>query len=292
MIDILIDSLADTARLIPWLFPIYVLMEHVSHREVPAVVRGLRLGGAAGPIAGAIVGIIPQCSMSVLVTSLFAAGHVSVGTLLATYLATSDEALPILLAHGSHGGFVLALIGVKLIIAVMAGYLADAVLGRHHPLPGPVSPPREPCSHTESVSWKELIGHGLRHTAVVVAWVFVATFLLGVLLERSGGLEWVSGSGGLGAARILAVASFGLIPNCAASVAITEAFLRAGLPFGTTIAGLSAGAGFGPIVLFREVNLRRAVVVLSWLLASAIVSGLVIEALYPVSLPAMPPVMP
>ncbi|MFB3855432.1 MAG: putative manganese transporter [Vicinamibacterales bacterium] len=285
MAEILAESIADTARLIPWLFPIYVLMEYVSHREVPVFVRRLRLGGAAGPIAGAFVGIIPQCSMSVMVTSLFAAGHVSAGTLLATYLATSDEALPILLAEGSQFRAVFALVGAKLAIALIAGYLADAALGRQHLAPGPTHAFREPGSHTESVSWPEIIGHGSRHTAVVAAWVLVATFLLGVLLERSGGLEWISGGGSVGAARVLAVALFGLIPNCATSVAITEAFLRAGLPFGAAIAGLSAGAGFGPIVLVREVGLRRSAVVLAWLLASAVVSGLVIDALYPLSLP-------
>jgi hypothetical protein len=226
--------------------------------------------------------------MSVMVTSLFASGHVSVGTLLATYVATSDEALPILIAEGRHGRVVFWLIATKLVIAVAAGYLADGVLGRQRALGGKPEGGGGISSHTETVSWVEPFVHGLRHTAIVVVWVFAVTLALGLVVESSGSLEWAKRSGPAGFTRVLAVATFGLIPNCAVSVAITEAFLRAGMPFGTTIAGLSAGAGFGPIVLLREVDRRQAVVVLAWLLGIAVVSGLAIDAFYPLSLPVAP----
>lgn len=285
--DLLLESFVDTLRLVPWLLPIYVVLEYISHREVPSVVRRLKLGGAAGPVAGALLGVIPQCSMSVMVTSLFATGHVSMGTLLATYLATSDEALPILLAEGRQGNVILMVVGAKMAIAVVAGYLVDAVLRPN----GEASraTPAACCagSHTGPLRWTGIVVHGLRHTMVVVAWVFTATFLLGILLEGSGSLDWVGGDAGEGFFRVAAVAAFGLIPNCAASVAITEALLKAGLPFGPAIAGLSAGAGFGPIVLFREVEMRRALSILAMLLAVAIAGGLVIDAFYPMSLPVM-----
>ncbi len=285
--EILLESFVDTLRLVPWLLAIYVALEYISHREVPGVVRRLRLGGAAGPVAGALLGVIPQCSMSVMVTSLFANGHVSARTLLATYVATSNEALPILLAEGRKGDVILMLVGAKLVIAVVAGYLMDSVLRRREEASRATLAASACCAggHTGPIRWTGIFVHGVRHTMVVVAWVFFATFLLGLLLEVSGSLDWVGGEAGEGLFRVAAVAVFGMIPNCAASVAITEAFLRAGLPFGATIAGLSAGAGFGPIVLFREVEMRRALSILAWLLVVAIVSGLLIDAFYPMALP-------
>jgi hypothetical protein len=136
------------------------------------------------------------------------------------------------------------------------------------------------------VSWPEIIVHGLRHSMVVTAWVFAATSLLGIMLALgSGQVAWLTSGVTWSPARVAGVALFGMIPNCAASVAITEAFLRAGLPFGTTVAGLCAGAGFGPIVLFREARRRQAVTVLAWLAVVSVLAGLAIDALYPFSLP-------
>lgn len=284
MTEVLLESVYDTLRMLPVLVPVYILLEYLSHREVPGLVRRFRLGGPAGPLVGTLLGIIPQCSMSVLVTSLFASGRVSLGTVLATYLATSDEALPLMIAEGRHARVIVVFVALKVVIAIAAGYLADLVLGRRYaelPPTGHVI-----HSHTESVSWKDIVVHGVRHSAVVTAWVFSATFLLGLMLafgaER---VSWLTASQGWSVPRVAAVTIFGMIPNCAASVAITEAFLRAGLPFGTAVAGLSAGAGFGPIVLLREAKLRQAMIVLAWLAAVAMAAGLAIDAWYPFSIP-------
>ena len=282
--EVLVESVYDTARMLPVLVPVYILLEYLSHREVPGLVGKFRLGGPAGPLVGTLLGIIPQCSMSVLVTSLFASGRVSLGTVLATYLATSDEALPLMVAEGRHARVIVVFVALKAVIAIGAGYLADLVLGRRYtelPPTGHVI-----HSHTESVSWMEIVRHGVRHSAVVVAWVFSATFLLGLMLAwGSGRISWLAGGLGWSVPRVAGVTLFGMIPNCAASVAITEAFLKAGLPFGTAVAGLSAGAGFGPIVLLREARLRQALTVLAWLAVVAMIAGLAIDAWYPFSIP-------
>lgn len=288
--EVLLESVHDTLRMLPVLVPVYILLEYLSHREVPGLVRRFRLGGPAGPLVGTLLGIIPQCSMSVLVTSLFASGRVSLGTVLATYLATSDEALPLMIAEGRHARVVVVFVALKVVIAIAAGYLADLVLGRRYAEQPPTG--HVIHSHTESVSWKEIVLHGLRHSAVVTAWVLSATFLLGLMLALGPGrIQWLAGTGGDGTGawwavpRVAVVTLFGMIPNCAASVAITEAFLKAGLPFGTAVAGLSAGAGFGPIVLVREAKLRQALTVLAWLAAVAMAAGLAIDLWYPYSIP-------
>jgi len=282
--DVLTESLIETARMLPILLAAYVFLEYISHREVPSLVARFRLGGSAGPLAGTLLGLIPQCSMSVLVTSLFVSGRVSFGTLLATYLATSDEALPLLIADGRHAGVVGTFVGLKAVIAIVAGYAADLALGRRYTSSAPSG--RAIHSHTEAVSFREILSHGLRHSLVIGAWVFVATVLLGLAVESVGGrIDWSGLGTGSAVARVIGVTLFGMVPNCAASVAITQAFLRAGLPFGTAIAGLSAGAGLGPIVLFREAGARQGVFVLTWLFAAAVAAGLAIDWIYPLSIP-------
>ncbi|HSK09636.1 MAG TPA: putative manganese transporter [Vicinamibacterales bacterium] len=282
--EVLLESVYDTARMVPILVPVYVLLEYLSHREVLGLVRRFRLAGAAGPLVGTALGIIPQCSMSVLVTSLFASGRVSLGTLLATYLATSDEALPLMIAEGRHAPVIVTFVALKIAVAVSAGYTADLVLGRRYTDVAPTGRPIH--SHTEPVSWTTIVKHGIRHATVVTLWVFLATTLLGLMLALgSGRVAWLAGGPGWSVPRVAAVALFGMIPNCAASIAVTEAFLRAGLPFGTTIAGLSAGAGFGPIVLVREAGLRQALTVLAWLLVAAMAAGLAIDVLFPFAIP-------
>jgi hypothetical protein len=282
--EVLLESIQDTLLILPVLVPVYIVLEYISHKEVGGIVGRFRLAGAAGPLAGTVLGLIPQCSMSVLVTSLFASGRVSMGTLLATYLATSDEALPLLIAERDHGLVIAAFVALKAAIAIGGGYAADAALGRRYSDLRPTGKPIH--SHTEEAGWREIVVHGLRHSATVTAWVFGATFLLGLMLALgSQSAEGFAAGAASPLPRVLGATLFGMIPNCAASVAITEAFLKAGLPFGTAVAGLCAGAGFGPIVLFREARPRQAFVVLAWLAAVSILAGVAIDAIYPFSLP-------
>jgi len=281
--EVLVESIHDTLLILPVIVPVYVLLEYISHREVPRLVRRFRLAGAAGPAAGTLLGLIPQCSMSVLVTSLFASGRVSFGTLLATYLATSDEALPLLVAERGHASVIASFRAWNVWIAAGAGYAADMARGRRYTDAEPTGRPIH--SHTEAASWREIVVHGLRHSAIVTAWVFAATMLLGIMLALgSDQVAWLSSADAWSLPRVVGIVLFGMIPNCAASVAITEAFLKAGLPFGTTVAGLCAGAGFGPIVLLRETSGRQAATVLGWLAVVSILAGVAIDAIYPFSL--------
>jgi hypothetical protein len=282
--EVLLEGLIDTARVVPLLVGMYILLEYISHREVPSLVARFRLAGATGPLAGTILGVIPQCSMSVLMTSLFVSKRVSLGTLLATYLATSDEALPLLIAEGRHAGVIVLFVSLKAVIAIVAGYTADLALGRQYSEATPAG--RLIHSHTEAVSFGVILRHGAWHALVIGAWVLLATILLGLSIAMLGGrIDWNGLGAGSTPVRVIAVTLFGMVPNCAASVAITQAFLTAGLPFGTTVAGLSAGAGLGPIVLVREARARQAAIVLGWLAAASILAGLAIDWLYPLSLP-------
>ncbi|MCW8813028.1 MAG: arsenic efflux protein, partial [Chlorobium sp.] len=132
IIDILVGSLADTYLMIPILFALYFILEYFSHTKQLDLISRLKISGPLGPLAGTLLGIIPQCGMSVFVTTLFLSRRVTLGTLVATYLATSDEALPVLIAHRGQEEMILYIIGLKLLIGVVSGYAIDLLFSNKH----------------------------------------------------------------------------------------------------------------------------------------------------------------
>jgi hypothetical protein len=280
-----LETLRDTLPLIPILFVLYAVLEYASHREGFQLLARSRERGRLGPVAGAVLGLIPQCGMSVFVTSLFVSGRVTIGTLVATYLATSDEALPVLIAHGQQGSAVAAIVVIKFVLGVGTGIVLDLIW--------PVPPYAERAAasrlrlvqHTEGelqkTDWGRILGHSLRRTLEIVAWVFLVGLAIGGALTAIGPDRVVGALRGHPAGEVFASGLFGLIPNCAASIAIAEGLIHRVLSFGAVLAGLSAGAGYGPIVLLRERQFRSAGTVLLICFAVAVVAGLTVNATGP-----------
>lgn len=276
------ETLRDTLPLVPVLIVLYALLEYTQHREGFQLLARSRERGRLGPIAGALLGLVPQCGMSVFVTSLFISGRVTIGTLVATYVATSDEALPVLIAHGGRGRAVAAIVVMKLVLGVGAGLLLDFWW--------PTPPYAERASqsrlklvrHTEgelqTTEWGRILGHSFRRTIEIFGWVFLASLGLGALLATIGTDRLVGALRGHPFGEVFAVGVFGLIPNCAASIAIAEGLIHQVLSFGAVLAGLSAGAGYGPIVLLREREFRSAGAVLLICFALSVAAGLVVNA--------------
>ena len=277
--EILRESVVDTLPVIPVLLPVYVLLEYFSHHGGKDLVARLRIGRLNGPLAGTLLGIIPQCGMSVLVTSFYVMQRVTTGTLLATYIATSDEAIPVLLADRGHFSLVGALVLVKAVAGILWGYAVDLLLPSATQAPdrdaGGLAP--ESAIHMATVNWKAIFVHSVRRTLHITWVVFAATAVIGFVLELSSAerlLQLLSSHPYL---QILPVAAFGLIPNCAVSVAIVEAFLKAGLSPGAAVAGLCAGAGFGPILLVKDASRAVALRLLLLTVGAAIVTGLLVN---------------
>jgi hypothetical protein len=268
----------DVLPMVPVLLVLYTALELVSHRE------GTRLRSRTfGPVAGALLGVIPQCGVSVFATSLYLTGRVTTGTLVATYLATSDEAIPVLLAHGRDYQAVAGLVAVKLVVGAVAGLVVDRLL------PGGIGPASAPPSrswiqlHVENemsaAPWNRALAHGARRTVEIAAWVFVITLALGLALESSD-LQGLAAQARVHpAVEVIATALFGLVPNCAASIAIAEGYLRGVLSAGAAVAGLCAGAGYGPILLFRRAVLGTAVRLLALCLAWSLAAGALVSLL-------------
>ncbi len=276
-----VESLRDSWPLIPILLPVYAGLEYFSHHGGSDVVARLRIGRRNGPLAGTVLGLIPQCGMSVLVTSFYLLRRVTTGTLVATYLATSDEAIPVLLARRDGLPIVGALVLVKALTGFLWGYAIDAALPSE--IDDRVSDAArlapESAIHMAPVRWKSIIVHGIRHTLHIFAIVFSVTVLLGLILKMTAVEQSLHAWQGHPNLQILPVALFGLIPNCAVSVAIVQAFMAGGLSTGAAIAGLCVGAGFGPIVLIKDGDWRTGLRVLGLTLIAAVVTGYLLNAL-------------
>lgn len=281
--EILLGSLADTYLMIPVLFVLYFLLEYFSHTKQLDIISKLKISGPLGPLAGTLLGIIPQCGMSVFVTTMFLSRRVTLGTLVATYLATSDEALPVLIAHRGEEMMILYIIGLKFLIGVISGYVVDLLFGKKlydGPLPEVKSSHAVEIKHElEHTKYKEIAIHTLKRTLRIYFWVLLITIAISFALFFSDPEYLLKAIQAHPNIQIIATAIFGLIPNCAASIAIAEAFLHTGLSVGATIAGLSSGAGFGPIVLFTDGKIKTAFQALVISLVISILWGYLINYL-------------
>jgi hypothetical protein len=279
--ELLLHSIADTYLMIPVLFILYFILEYFSHTKQLDIISKLKISGPLGPLAGTLLGIIPQCGMSVFVTTLYLSRRVTLGTLIATYLATSDEAIPVLLANRGQESAILYLIGFKILIGVVTGYLVYLLMSKKY-YGGDL--PEAKSSHAveiklelEKTRYLEIAFHTLKRTMRIYLWVLLITIIISFALVYSNSNQLIRSIQSHPNIQIVVAALFGLIPNCAASIAIAEAFLHAGLSIGATVAGLSTGAGFGPIVLFKDGKLKFALQALLISLTAAILWGYVIN---------------
>ncbi len=274
--EVLIDTGMDSLKMLPYLFAAFVLIELLEQYSGAYTRELLQKVGKAGPAAGALLGCIPQCGFSVMAANLYAGGVISVGTLLAVFIATSDEAVLIMVGNPDAAARVVPLLAAKIGIAVTAGYLVDLFFAKK------ISVPKERgnlCGewgdHNEE---KGIVRSAWDHTVRIFVYLFLFTGVLN-LCVRVFGIEQLS-SALLGDTMLQPVvaAAIGLIPNCAASVILTQLYLGGAISFASVIAGLSAGAGIGLAVLCRvNQDRQESLRVIAVLFVTAVAAGLLLE---------------
>ena len=273
-LHILTHALVDSLKALPFLFLAYLLMEAAEHHTSEKMERTLRGMGKAGPLVGAGLGCLPQCGFSATAANLYAAGLISRGTLLAVFLSTSDEALPLLLGTGEGRTMIFPLLGVKILIGLAAGFGVDFLMGRF----GRPRKERDLCEHCGCKEEGGILRPALWHTVHILLFIFAVNLLLGLSLHILGedriAQLLLSGS----VLQPFAAALLGLIPNCAASVMLTQLFLQGSLSFGSMVAGLCSNAGIGLAVLLKMNRDRRenGQILLTLYLVSAVV-GLLLQ---------------
>lgn len=304
MYDVFFDALLDTVKLIPQLLIVYVGIELIKYKFSEVIRDKIKTAGKAGPLIGAGFGIVPH-GFSAFFTALYTQRLISIGTLLAVYISTSDEAVPVILAHPNKMELIFPLLAVKLIIAIAAGYSIDLIFRKSkEPAAenevcaattedcGEVSGEADShgrhrlileegcCGHTlaKPNSWQLLV-HPIVHTGKVAAFIFAVSLVLNLLMFRVGTSISNIMMGHTIFQPVIA-GLVGLIPNCAASVAITEVFLKGGISFGAVVAGLSSSTGMGMLVLFKENrSLSDTFKIIGLLYGISVVSGIVIQYL-------------
>lgn len=278
MLEVLLDSVLDTLKALPFLFGAYLLLEFLEHRASGKLVSALR--GPFGPVGGAVLGCVPQCGFSVAAANFYAGRLISPGTLLAVFLATSDEAVPILLSRPQTMTALLRLLGVKLVAAILLGLLTDLVCKRFLKLSQ--EPPFQELCEECGCEEKGVFRAALHHTGTVILLLFLVNLILSYAIyfvgEETLSLFLLSGS----VVQPFLAALLGFIPNCAASVLLTELYLAGSLSFGSAVAGLCTGAGLGLIVLFQtNRRLKENLTLAGVLYAAAVFTGLLCDLLFP-----------
>lgn len=275
--EILSDSFLDAAKLLPLLFAIYLLVEYLEHKNNNFVHNLFLKSKKSGAFLGALFGTVPQCGFSVIASELFSKKAITAGTLIAIFIATSDEAIPILIAHPDRFFDMLRLIGIKFVIAVIFGFLIDFFVktevkseetGEEHHFHGN-------CESCEDGIFKSAVIHSLK----IFIFIFLVNIILGAAAEFiSPFMQFITDRPFL---QTVIACLFGIIPNCAASVVLTELYIAGKITFSALAGGLCTGAGVGLLVLFRQnKNQKQNLAILGTVFLIGVFSGLILSLFY------------
>lgn len=286
-LDVFKDSAVDCVKMLPFLFLAFYLLEVVEQHASDRMTVMLGRSGGLGPLIGSLLGSVPQCGFSIMASDFFASGVISMGTLLAVYLSTSDEAIIILLTDPEHAKDILFLVLTKIIIGTLGGYFVLFVERRffkRDPVKARKAAEiirRRTGSDAAAVKpgFRDLLIPAWNHTKEVFVYLFIFTFLIGFMMEAFGNsvIESIFLSGS--AFQPLVASVIGLIPNCAASIMLTQLYMDGVLSFGSAVAGLCSSAGLGLLVLFRmNRSMKENVTVLAFLVVIAVTAGSILQA--------------
>lgn len=277
--DFFLHAVKDTLPLLPWILGLYIIIELLENKSD---LTKSKLNGKLAPLVGAATGLIPQCGFSVMAAKFFEKKYITVGTLLAIFMATSDEAFILMLGSGEGAVWVLPMLALKIVVGVVVGYTADGIMklvrGGQVCVEMPDSPSKMPktvheyfmqqylsekevnvnCScgrtHENESAWKNYFLYPLLHTLKVAAFIFGVNFILTSIIHTVGEDTFAAFMHGNRFLQPIIACAIGLIPNCASSVVLTETFLSGAITFGTCAAGLCANAGMGFVVLLKNVH--------------------------------------
>jgi len=310
MWETLLDALIDTLKVLPLLFIVYMLLEFLEYRGVMKFEHSKFLKGKASPVFGSLFGCVPQCGFSVISTDLYSEKKISIGALIAVYVATSDEAIPIMIAEVDAIPQMLLLIAVKIVMAIVIGYLAMFLYGKifkNNENAVTVSAENLKSSekvNTENHEHDELkteehkhISHGcckhdleqqrfdwlhpILHCLKISAFILIVNIILGVAIYYITEERLIAFLEKSSAFQPLFAVIIGLIPNCVSSLVITELFLAGGLSFGSIVAGLSVNAGLGLVVLFKQnKNWKENLFIILMLIIPSLIIGYGIHLLF------------
>ncbi len=279
MQDIIIDTLSDGIKLLPFLFITYLVMESIEHKTSQKIRQIMKKSGKWGPVIGGILGIVPQCGFSTAASNLYAGRIITLGTLTAVFLSTSDEMLPILISQKAPSHTILRILLVKAAVGILAGAVIDLLMQAKKGAQQEELRIEHMCDHQHCHCGEgKIIKSAVSHTLQIFSFIILISFLLNLLIGYVGEdilAAFISEKSILGP---MVAGLIGLIPNCASSVVLTQLYLEGVLSAGSMTAGLLAGSGVGLLVLYRvNDDLRENIKITLILYGIGVVSGILIE---------------
>ncbi len=276
------DAVVDSIKTIPFLFLVFLFIELFEHFWANKIKSFLKASKNLGPFVGSLAASIPQCGFSIVASTLYTKKFITRGTIIAVYLATSDEAIPVLLMYPEYLKYILPLILIKLVIAIPVGYLVDFLLNSENETENIEEEENiEGCCRHEIVAHKktDFLIHPTKHTINIFLFILVLTLILNYLLNifniekfSVNGIHWY---------LPLITSILGLIPNCAISVGLVLLFIKGAISFGALISGLMTNGGIGLLVLLKNnKNKKDTVLILTLLVLIGFFVGGVVQVLF------------
>jgi hypothetical protein len=277
MLDCFIDAILDTLKLFPFLFLTFVILECIEHKLSNKTQKKLIKYKKAGPIFGGLLGGIPECGFSAMASSLFSSRVITMGTLIAIFLSTSDEMLPVMISEKVNPLLILKIIGFKILIGMIIGLIVDLIYKtkteKNHEHIHDLCDD-EHC-HCEEDG---ILKSSLKHTLNTIIFVFIANILINFAIYFIGEDTITKLLESKNLLVYFASSLIGLIPNCAASILITEVYISGLIPIGVTISGLLTGSGIGILLLFKSnKNIKENLSILSIIYFVGVFVGIIVD---------------
>ncbi len=274
MLDIIADTLIDSLKLLPFLFITYIVMEYIEHKMEDKTKKIIEKSGRFGPLLGGIVGVFPQCGFSAAAANLYAGRIITLGTLIAIFLSTSDEMLPILISEQVQIDIILKLLFIKIIIGILFGFIIDLFVRKkneHMEI-------EHFCEHEHCHCEKGIFRSALKHTLNIFFFIVIISFILNTIIFYVG--EDFLSNLLLNKPVLGHMVSglVGMIPNCASSVVLTQLYLENLMGLGTMMSGLLAGTGVGLLVLCKvNNNTKENIRIILLLYVIGVLAGILID---------------
>lgn len=276
MKEIIIETLVDGLKLLPFLFIAFLIIELIEHKFSKNTEKVITKSGKFGPLIGSLLGVIPQCGFSVMATNLYVTRIVSLGTLISIYLSTSDEMLPILLSENVELSIIIKILAIKVIIGMISGFVIDFILRKKE---------KKEISYDICDSEHCDCNHGIllssiKHTFNIFLFIILTSFIINIILEYFGNdyLSKLFMKDSIFAPFVTSL--IGLIPNCGSSVMLCKLYIEGALSLPSVVGGLLTGSGVSLLVLFKKNKpLKDNIKILLIVYSIGVISGLILTVL-------------
>lgn len=285
MIDIIIDTLVDALKLLPFLFVTYLIMEYIEHKTSEKTKTIIKKSGKFGPFFGSLLGIFPQCGFSAAAANLYAGKVITLGTLIAIFLSTSDEMIPVLISEAAPLTLILQILAIKLLIGMVAGFGID-LIGRMITRKQTEKEEVEEkigniCEHEHCHCEEGILKSSIKHTLHIFFFIIIISFAINIIIYLIGEENLSNLILNMPIVGPMIAGIVGLIPNCAGSVILTQLYLGQVISFGSMIGGLLVGSGIGILILFRvNKNVKENIKILSLLYVIGVICGILIDLIF------------